>query len=384
MRHSFNRRAFTLVELLVVIAIIGILVGLLLPAVQAAREAARRMQCQNNLKQLGLAAHNYESAYKKFPYRMGGTARANGPRSGNADRLSGFISILAFIEGSNQWNLIAAGDANTPPQGPEGWAGWGPWNTSPAWMRCPSDPEAQNRAKPNTYKMCIGGNGRAIGWALWGGNSINQSGDTSGIFAHGWAKEQGWRRGPGHASHGSITDGTSNTLMYSERLVATTNYSSAGGNPAPNPGDQIPYKTTIAAVPGIAASPILCLSAKNGPYLATNGVVQGHQGNSGKFWHDGHPTYVGFNTILAPNSPSCSELISWGDGVPALLPPTSNHTGGVNVCKADGSVTFITENIDTGDLTVPATFAQNSVASPYGVWGALGTMAGGEVVQTPE
>ncbi|GIW98514.1 MAG: prepilin-type N-terminal cleavage/methylation domain-containing protein [Pirellulaceae bacterium] len=387
MRNHGLRRAFTLVELLVVIAIIGILVGLLLPAVQAAREAARRMQCQNNLKQLGLAAHNYESAHKKFPYRQGGTGRWNGG-DGNADRLSGFVTILPYIEGSNQWNQIAAGDPNgqygnpAPPQGPEAWGGWQPWNTSPALMKCPSDPEAQNRAKANTYSMCIGGNGRAMGWALWGGDSINQTGDTSGIFAHGWAREQGWRKGSGHATFGTITDGTSNTLMYSERLVNTSNYNSQAGNTL-QAGERVPFKTTVALVQGIAGSPILCLNARDGQYLNPN-VVSMHQGNSGKVWHDGHPTYVAFNTILAPNSPSCTETISWGDGVPALLPPTSNHTGGVNACKADGSVTFITENIDTGNLTAPATLAQNSPASPYGVWGALGTMAGGEVVQAPE
>lgn len=372
MRQTFRRSGFTLVELLVVIAIIGILVGLLLPAVQAAREAARRMQCSNNLKQLGLAAHNYESAYKKFPYRQGGTSRHGISRAGNADRLSGFLTILPFIEGGNIFNQIQAGGFDAPPQGPEAWGGWQPWNISPSFMKCPSDPEALSRTRPNTYKMCIGGNGRSMGWTLWGGTSINQSGNTGGIFAHGWA--QGWRGGPGHAGHGSISDGTSNTLMYSERLVATSNYPSAEGNPAVVAGELVRFLTTVAMVEGVHENPLLCKQAVNGQYLR---VGTRHQGNSGKFWHDGHPTYVGFNTVLSPNSPSCSSTISWGDGVPAILPPTSNHTGGVNAAMADGSVQFFSQNVDTGDQTVAAINATGP--SPYGVWGALGTMAGGEV-----
>lgn len=379
MKNRSLRAAFTLVELLVVIAIIGILVGLLLPAVQAAREAARRMQCSNNLKQLALSAHNYESAYKKFPYRMGGTGRDNGARSGNAERRSGFISILPFIEGGNQFNQVQAGDATTPPGGPEGWSGWAPWDTSPAFMRCPSDPEASGRSKPNSYSMCMGGNGKAIGWALWGGNSINQGGDLSGMFSHGWGGSQGWRGGPGHATHGSISDGTSNTIMYSERLVNTSNYSSQAGNPAVVAGELVPYKTTIAMVPGVHNNPLSCRTAVNGQYLA---VGTRHQGNGGKYWHDGHPCYVGFNTILPPNAPSCIDSIAWGDGGPGILPPTSQHTGGVNVAMADGSVQFFSENIDTGDLTVRAEDARSF--SPYGVWGALGTRAGGEVAGIPQ
>ena len=378
MRRTLGRSGFTLVELLVVIAIIGILVGLLLPAVQAAREAARRMQCSNNLKQIALAAHNYESAYGKFPYRQGGTGRdASVTRPGNADRRSGFISLLPFIEGGNQFTAVEAGDSNTQPGGPYGWSGWGPWNTSPSFMRCPSDSGASGRQKPNSYSHCMGGGGKAVGWALWGGNSINQGGDLGGMFSHGWGQEFG--TGPGHATHGSITDGTSNTIMYSERLVAETNYPSAEGNPATAAGELVKFKTTIAMVPGVHTNPLLCRGVVNGQYLAA-GVR--HQGNGGKFWHDGHPTYVGFNTVLGPNSPSCSDTIRWGDGVPAILPPTSNHTGGVNAAMADGSVHFFSDNIDTGDLTVAAQDAPRQ--SPYGVWGALGTRAGREVATLPQ
>ena len=108
-----NRRfaaGFTLVELLVVIAIIGILVALLLPAVQAAREAARRTECNNNLKQLGLALHNYHDTHKAFVYRKGGTTGGTTAQS-NQGRRSGFISLLPFMEQTPMYEQINAGDA---------------------------------------------------------------------------------------------------------------------------------------------------------------------------------------------------------------------------------------------------------------------------------
>lgn len=107
MRQSLKRSAFTLVELLVVIAIIGILVGLLLPAVQAAREAARRMSCGNNLKQMGLAMHNYEGVYKKMPPALFGANRLTGEPSGEDDDGFGWmVALLPFIEQQNLYNRM--------------------------------------------------------------------------------------------------------------------------------------------------------------------------------------------------------------------------------------------------------------------------------------
>lgn len=125
--RSPQRSGFTLVELLVVIAIIGILVGLLLPAVQAAREAARRMSCSNNFKQIGLALHNYHSAYKNLPMNSGGTYE--NPRGGdfhNRFNLSWLVGILPFIEQQGLWDQISNpfnknrdGSIRTPPYPPQ-------------------------------------------------------------------------------------------------------------------------------------------------------------------------------------------------------------------------------------------------------------------------
>lgn len=128
-----GRPGFTLVELLVVIAIIGILVALLLPAVQAAREAARRMQCSNNLKQLSLALHNYHDTYKTFVYRSGGTccSSVGGLQNSNRARLSGFVPLLPFYEQGPLYDRIVAGDAANPPHGPHSWSGWVVWDDAP-------------------------------------------------------------------------------------------------------------------------------------------------------------------------------------------------------------------------------------------------------------
>ena len=147
MKRNQVNKGFTLIELLVVIAIIAILIALLLPAVQQAREAARRTQCKNNLKQLGLAHHNYHDVYGKFIYRKGGNDMSGLAIRGNSNRLSGLMGLMPYMEQGALFNLVAAGGGTgtKPPGGPEGWASWNEWNVTIPGLQCPSDGHVHNR-----------------------------------------------------------------------------------------------------------------------------------------------------------------------------------------------------------------------------------------------
>lgn len=373
-RRSVDRAGFTLVELLVVIAIIGILVGLLLPAVQAAREAARRMQCTNGIKQISLAILNYESTYKRFPPRKGGTnIPFNGTErvSNNGGRLSGFVHLLPYFEQAPLYDRIQAGDptgaggstiAGGPkiaPGGPAAWAGWPVWNLAPGMLSCPSDGPVFNQptnTQTNNYAFNLGDTNN---------NALNIA-DARGPFGSGR-----------YVKLGEITDGTSNTLVISERLKANFGLTTVVAN-------QIDVKLgTATSVANIIATPQLCYGAATGTYFTAGRVVKGRFGS---LWTDGQSERVCFNTILPPNKPSCTSdnngnADSGANTFGLIIPPSSRHTGGVNAGRADGSVTFISDSIDTGNLSAPEV---TSGQSPYGVWGALGSKSGGEVVSFNE
>ena len=349
---SLRKRGFTLVELLVVIAIIGILIALLLPAVQAAREAARRAQCTNNLKQLGLAHHNYYDSYKTFVYRKGGTNwDGSNNRSGNRYRRSGFISLLPYMEQGAMWDQIKAGDATTASEGPAGWYGWGPWNNPPGTILCPSDSAfpafSTDRTGLHNYAFCVGDQTA----------SINDDQTVRGIFS----RQRCTRIA-------NIKDGTTNTIMMSERLKA--NY---GSRPALQ-GEVEHVLGAAYGVGGVTTSPGVCLTLSDGKYFNAGVSVRGEFGSN---WNDGQPENIGFNTVIAPNGPSCGDDPDGNDMSNAVYTPASRHPGGVNCLLADGSVRFISETIDTGNL---ATSQPDPGESNYGVWGSLGSKSGGETI----
>jgi len=339
---SKSRSAFTLVELLVVIAIIGVLVALLLPAVQAARESARRMSCSNNLKQLGLGLHNYHDAYNTLPSRMTGPSWSTTPASSPPPRHSVFVMLLPYLEQSNRYNQINSmrlyawhGDVNS------GYVG-----KIPALI-CPSDglfsPVGTDRSamySPLNYGTCMSDNPN-LGSS--GGSSDTVPDDNiRGLFGY-----LHYVRFP------QITDGLSNTMDLAEIIVGPIN---------PNLGRDVSNDTT---------SPLNCRARLvNGTYTSASAILAQYRCH-GQRWQDGRPQYCGITNILPPNSATCSSQAGTG-----IYSSASRHPGGVMSVFADDSVHFISQNVDTGNLSLaPATAGP----SPYGVWGALGTKDGGDV-----
>lgn len=350
-----RRSAFTLVELLVVIAIIGILIALLLPAIQAAREAARRAQCNNNMKQLGLALQNYHDTNKKLPFGKGGTGSCP-PVNGNCSRVSGFIPMLPFLEQQSIYDQIRGGGNGYAAYGPPGWTGWANWNYTIPGLVCPSD------VVPVPAAGSIGQNNYCFsrGDSIYGNRD---SGATRGLFeVNNCVGLQ------------EILDGTSSTLAMSERCRAVNDAGLGQAGPIPLKSGIATGITNLNTNP-FATNPGSCLAqvGPNAAYYANAAICKTR---FGRLWTDGEMERVGVTTIIAPNGPSCTgDSDVNADCYSGVYAPSSYHPGGALAVMADGSVRFVSEAIDTGNLSWTEVGAG---PSPYGVWGALGSKAGGE------
>ena len=412
-------RGFTLVELLVVIAIIGVLIALLLPAVQAAREAARRMQCTNNLKQLGLGIHNHHDTYNLLPTFKGEDKVASDTNDDYKGRYSAFVSLLPFIEQQARYEQISAtGMRQCAHVYNPGWVGvlnalLCPSDAAGKNVRSISVPSEWNPANSSCWRptagVYTGGSewgppGWDVRWG-WGvatrNNYVFSMGDAcyyravwgpAYIMETGWNPAYGNNRTPfqynGNHSFAAIADGTSNTIFMSERCISDGNARSLRGG------------LFIGGWWPDARTPQYCLDFKGSGGNYKDAVTDAQLFGEGGGWNMASLASFGchFNTVLPPNSPSCTEIYNLSDmggtEMSGMFPATSYHPGGVNVLWGDGSVSFASETVSThtdgfglstqilswypNDPNNCSYFEKGGTTSPYGVWGACGSRKGGE------
>jgi prepilin-type N-terminal cleavage/methylation domain-containing protein/prepilin-type processing-associated H-X9-DG protein len=376
MKMRTRMRGFTLIELLVVIAIIAVLIALLLPAVQAAREAARRAQCTNNLKQIGLAMHNYHTANNTFPPGASASFNSINPANGGSPCISwnGWSAqalLLPYLEQTTIYN--AANFYFDPINDPQS------INTTAFFTKinsflCPSDGNAGTAGSGgsapciNSYYASTGTTDYASGGTI-SGNTLSQcNGGTGSTGVFYYAIAYGIQ---------NITDGTSNTVAFAESLAGTNgntrvNYSSGVNTTTGWQGYDV--WQSITSTPATAPGPQMTATL-NGCNTAWQTATPGAglSTNKGWYWAWGADAMSLFNTIVPPSS----TQFTWGAcrfgcntcGVQSadhsnITNANSNHPGGCNVMMADGHVQFIKSSISMQ------------------TWWQLGTRANGEVISS--
>ncbi|MDR1924026.1 MAG: DUF1559 domain-containing protein [Planctomycetaceae bacterium] len=342
MKTTFKISAFTLVELLVVVAIIGLLVALLLPAIQAAREASRRIQCTNHMRQYLLSVHNYHDTSGVVPPG----------KLDNTDWGAHFL-LLPYMEQQARYDRIKSAISDPISENSGTW-----WTEPVGVLLCPSDLQS---LMPNVWKdngpaktnimMCRGD-------SVYNNYNGTNATDHRGIFISGSGNS---------VSMDNCPDGTSNTLAISECVTATNRDatfllpSNGVSNQSANM-NQDPYANCFND--GVAYDK--ATKKFNSP---------SNHSWRGSFFVSARPTCTVFTTILPPNSFSCEA--GSGGGNMGIWNASSNHANGINTGRLDGSVGYINDSINsrspTGTFTMPTNNTTPiSGQSPFGVWGSLG------------
>jgi prepilin-type N-terminal cleavage/methylation domain-containing protein/prepilin-type processing-associated H-X9-DG protein len=339
---SSKHRGFTLIELLVVIAIIAVLIALLLPAVQAAREAARRAQCVNNLKQLGLGVHNYQSNNNCFPPLMsnfGAPNTGNFPPWGSGDwPLSWAVSLLPFMEQQQLFNT--ANYSFGAPQSAENTLS----TTKVATLICPSESIKVGPWQAGAWINYAANFGGPASIASWSGPIVMLTNSNSGNCAC-YANSN-----IGSFGIESITDGSSNTCMFSERLIGLAPGGGGGGVMTSSSNAKrvdFPITATVTQDGANGTQAMQVYQACKG-LTSTTTSPAGHDAWSGAVWNGSHSGTLRFNSYDHWNTPNGLTCITSGNPPGSntdLLTAGSNHSGGVNACFADGSVKFIKDSI---------------------------------------
>ncbi len=353
-----GRAGFTLIELLVVIAIIAVLIALLLPAVQSAREAARRAQCVNNLKQMGLGLHNYVSQQNCFPPLSGNAWRAGPASPGPGNWPLGWaVALLPMMEGqalANAANFSFGADQEANYQTV--------CRARVATYICPSESAGTGPWLPQSWTNYSANIGGPPSLRTWSGVIIPMRQDDRVMI------DTNYPNNAATVTVASLTDGTSNTVAISERLIGLPGGTvvTAASRDArrvafgPVPGTQVDSGNGQAAMAFTQACRAL-------PGTATTAGSINNEWISGAVWAGSHGNTLRFNSyshVNTPNGLTCTaEDYRPGQAIDAIT-ASSNHPGGVNACMADGSVRFIKDSV-----SVPT-------------WWALGTRAGGEVISS--
>lgn len=366
-----TKKGFTLVELLVVIAIIGMLIALLLPAVQAAREAARRMQCSSGMKQVGIAFHCYHDIHEAFPSRTALRKLTNchwGP----------FFFLLPYMEQTPGYDSILA-EADAYANGHSGLVDPDS-NNCPTFktlmvpnLLCPSDSNSTELTDVVGYESYRSNVVFSMSDVVLNNNQTDFLQPIPDVTHYAISQVRArclfmtftWN------SMASVIDGTSNTVIASETVTSPTGTSTPALFVQNVKGGVADCTNVYGGASDIW--PAQCMAKQNGSYL-----IDAQRSLRGHRLGDGRPWIQGFNTALPPNSPTCLRSNSWG-----FLSSSSNHAGGVNSLFCDGTVHFISETIDCGDLSSSAKYKPRDYfnsCSPFGIWGAFGSLNGAELV----
>lgn len=332
------------------------------------RQADRMFLCSNRLKTLVVGIHHYHSAYRTMPLAVGGTTGGAGfdyvpgvsPRKSNGGRLSGFASLLPFIDQETIFRKLSSeveGQA-FPKQGPV--PSFNPiefplWSVQIDSLLCPADMAPKQGFGMRSYVMCYGDGIDRVGRLFDSTNTDLRKAVARGGFVPHFSVQ-----------FRDIVDGLSNTMLLSETRIGTAS---------------VDTRSHVArGVENIVQDPSTILSLFDAP---TDGYQAGQDVwkiGKGARWPEGSFLLNAYTSVLPPNSPSATLF---DDPESGCLSASSHHPGGVHVAMANGAVRYVANTIDTGQLSAPSVSPQNDNVgreSPYGVWGAMGTIAGHEII----